>query len=201
MEREPTPAAPRELRGERVLLRPSEPGDLEPILRWFNDAEMTHFLLSHAPIGREEEERWIARTTSEQGASVVYFVICRLEDRLPIGTVSLFDIDRRRRSAGFGIAVGEKSFWGRRLGTDTTRTIVDFGFRDLELERIWLHVHAYNPRGRRAYEKVGFVVEATARRALYHRGAWHDVLAMAILRSEWEALRAWPGDGSRAPSR
>lgn len=157
---------PRELRGERVLLRPPEPGDLELLLRWFNDAEMTHFLLPHAPIGREEEERRIARTSSEQGASVFHFVICRLEDRLPIGTVSLFDIDRHRRSAGFGIAVGEKSFWGRGLGTDATRTIVDFGFRDLELERIWLHVHAYNPRGHRAYAKVGFAVEAVGRRPL-----------------------------------
>ena len=35
--------------------------------------------------------------------------------------------------------------------------IVDFGFAELRLERIWLNVWTENARAQRAYEKAGFV--------------------------------------------
>jgi RimJ/RimL family protein N-acetyltransferase len=90
--------------------------------------------------------------------------------------------------------IGDKSLWGQGLGTDGLNALLDFGFGQLRLERIWLEVYDFNERGRRSYEKCGFVLEGTQRRATFRRGAFHDVHLMAILRDEWAAIdrpRAW----------
>jgi len=37
---------------------------------------------------------------------------------------------------------------------------------------------------------LGFVREGAQREAVYRDGAYHDLIQMAILRSEWEARKA-----------
>ena len=90
--------------------------------------------------------------------------------------------------------VTEKASQGRGLGTDALNCLVDFGFGELRLERIYLHVFDYNARAQRSYEKAGFQTDAILRRSRFHRGEHHDVHLMSILRGDWLAMdrrRAW----------
>jgi RimJ/RimL family protein N-acetyltransferase len=130
-----------------------------------------------------------------QGSTDHHFVICLLEDGRPIGTAGLHGIDLGSGCAEFGIAIGEKDEWGKGYGTDTLRAICDFGFGELRLERIGLLVYAGNERGRRAYEKAGFTLEGTYRRAHFSRGRHEDVHVMSLLRDEWDAMGEARGTG------
>jgi RimJ/RimL family protein N-acetyltransferase len=67
-----------------------------------------------------------------------------------------------------------------------------YGFGQLSLHRISLDVHAFNPRARRVYEKVGFVAEGVLREE--HRWADQriDVTIMSILAREWQRHRGYP---------
>ena len=163
-------------------------------VRWFNDADVLHNLAMRTPLSGAAEERWFDAMLERQGSTDHHFVICVLEDGRPIGTVGLHGIDMAEGNAEFGIAIGEPEFWNRGYGTDATRAICDFGFGELRLERIGLHVYAGNERARRAYEKAGFVHEGTLREAHYHHGTRVDVHVMGLLRREWAALthrRSW----------
>ncbi len=106
-----------------------------------------------------------------QGKTDYHFVICRLADDKPIGTVGLHDLDFVNGNAEFGISIGEKGEWNKGYGTDALRAICDFGFGELRLERIELEVYADNARGRRSYEKAGFGLEGTLRRRHFARAA------------------------------
>ncbi len=75
--------------------------------------------------------------------------------------------------------------WGKGYGTDAVNAIVGFGFAELRLERIWLNVWTENDRARRAYEKAGFVLEATLRHDRYEGGRYTSGHVMSILRDEW----------------
>lgn len=179
------------LRGERVWLRPLEKADV--LEATIDDQEMAHYAGFKSPFGRESQERWFDKMLGQMGESQFQFVICPLESKAGIGGCGLRDVDRVNGSAEVSIFMFRGN-WGRGLGTDAINVLLDFGFGELRLERIYLQVFDYNPRAIRSYEKSGFVREAVLRRSRFHRGAHHDVIVMAVLRSEWEALdrrRAW----------
>jgi RimJ/RimL family protein N-acetyltransferase len=179
------------LRGKQVWLRPMEKADVRAPL---DDAELAHFAGFKSPIGGEAAEHWFENKLRPQlGQSVFQFVICPLGSREEIGTCGLRSIDKADGNAELSIFMLRGS-WGRGLGTDAVNALLDFAFGELRLERIYLHVFDYNPRAIRSYEKSGFVREALLRRSRFHRGAHHDVIVMAILRTEWDALdrkRSW----------
>ena len=185
------------IRGQHVYLRAAERADLPTFVRWFNDAEVLENLAMFAPMSHVAEEAWFETMLAEQGRTRYHFVICMLTDDRPIGTIGLEEINERDGRAEFGIAIGERAEWGKGYGTDATRAICDFGFGELRLERISLLVYQGNARGRRAYEKAGFVHEGTMRRAHFARGEHHDVHVMSLLRDEWLGLthrRSWAPD-------
>ena len=191
---QPAPPSNPIIRGEKVFLRPSERSDLDNFVRWFNDADVQRNLAMRAPMGRGAEERWFDSMVERQGKRDYHFVICLLADGRAIGTTGLHEVDLESGSAAFGIAIGETDEWGKGYGTDTLNAICDFGFGELRLERIWLDVYSGNTRGQRAYQKAGFQVEGTLRRAIFKNGRHDDVLRMSLLRDEWKALpRRRPG--------
>jgi RimJ/RimL family protein N-acetyltransferase len=175
----------------RVFLRPFEASDAETYRRWRADAGPMALTGWHerAPLSLAQVERRIAGLAEDQGKDVYTFLICLTSDERPIGEVMLFDIDRLNGSAEVGIFIGEPDEWGKGYGTDAVRAIVEFGFAELRLERVWLEVGTENPRARRAYEKAGFTHEATLRHDRFEGGRYTDGHVMSILRDEWLALR------------
>lgn len=185
------------IRGERVYLRGSERSDIPLFVRWFNDAEMASYISARAPMSQVGEEAWFTQMAAQQGKDAYHFVICRVEDDQPIGTVGLFDLDLVNGKAGIGISIGEKALWGQGYGTDAMLALLDFGFGQLRLERMWLEVYDFNRRAIRSYEKCGFRLEGTQRHAMYKQGRFMDVHLMSILRDEWaaqERKRMWEYD-------
>ncbi len=77
--------------------------------------------------------------------------------------------------------------WGRGYATEAALAIVDFGFRDLQLHRVWSWCIADNVASARVLERVGFRPEGRLRENEYFKGRWWDTLLYGLLRSEWKA--------------
>jgi RimJ/RimL family protein N-acetyltransferase len=174
--------------GTKVYLRPVEREDAAQFQPWFNDPEVTRYLLVHRPLSRKMEEDFIDKMAgSEQ--DMILAVVVRGCDRL-VGVTGFHQINPKNRSACFGITIGDKSAWGKGYATEATALMAGYAFEALNLNRVWLHVFEYNPRGIRAYERVGFRREGVLRRGQYREGRYWDTVVMAILREDWDALRA-----------
>ena len=188
---------PHLIRGEHIFLRPAERDDLPLFVEWLNDAEVARHLTVRAPLSQAAEEGWFDSMQHRQGKTDYHFVICLIAAGKPIGTAGLHEIHWEDGNAEFGIAIGDKEEWNQGYGTDALRAICDFGFDELRLQRIELLVYAGNQRARRSYEKAGFTLEGTLRRAHYAHGEHKDVHVMSLLRDEWAALphrRSWEWD-------
>ncbi|MGZ4147465.1 MAG: GNAT family N-acetyltransferase [Actinomycetota bacterium] len=169
------------LEGSLVRLRAYEPADVGRLNALINDLEVSEGLGLSMPQPDEGFEAFVDRVAKEPKSAT--FVIERLEDREPVGGCSLFEIETSGRSAMLGIWLG-KPYWDAGLGTDAVRTLCRFGFRHMNLHRIELNVFASNPRAKRAYEKVGFVVEGTRRSSEFVRGRHVDSFVMGLLAEE-----------------
>ncbi|MFO8034511.1 MAG: GNAT family protein [Candidatus Bipolaricaulota bacterium] len=175
------------LYGERTRLRAMEREDISTFMRWFNDPEVRRYLLMYEPMSRVKEERWFEEMLQRKG-EFLYAIDAETEAGwVTIGNLGLHRVDWKNRTATLGIVLGEKAYWGQSYGTDAARTMLRFAFHELNLHRVELETHSFNPRAQRCYEKLGFRHEGTRREALYREGRYYDSYTMAILREEFEA--------------
>lgn len=173
--------------GEQVRLRGIEQSDLPRFVTWLNDAEVRQHLLVHLPLSLADEEVWFEQMSKQPAEEHPLVIeVKTAEGWTPIGNTSFHNLNWRDRSAEFGIFIGEKRFWNQGYGSEAIRLMLQHGFNNLNLYRIYLHVYETNPRAIRAYERAGFVQEGRLRHGRFLNGHYIDVLLMAILRPEWQ---------------
>jgi len=188
--------------GLKTRLRRIERQDIPTFVRWFGDPQVREYLLMNRPISTAEEERWFERQLDRHDAEM--FAIEAAVDStgsatagstvqisaatqwVHIGNGGLESVNWTHRFAELGIVIGEKEYWNRGFGTDAVRTLVRYGFQEMNLHRIYLHVYEDNARAIRAYEKCGFQHEGRLRDGVYRRGRYYDLLVMSILSHEFE---------------
>jgi RimJ/RimL family protein N-acetyltransferase len=171
--------------GSQVYLRPLERSDLnERYLGWMNDPEVTKYLESGTfPSTILDLEAFYAGVTGSK-QQVIFAIVDTISDQ-HIGNIKLGPIHWIHRSATLGILIGDKTCWGRGIGSEATRLAVEYGFERLNLRRIDLGVFADHESAVRCYEQVGFKAEGRMREALFREGEYRDRIWMGLLRSEY----------------
>jgi RimJ/RimL family protein N-acetyltransferase len=166
--------------GAVTRLRAIEESDLEWINANFWNPNVTRFLVATWPQPVSGTRAFWERHRGE--ADDQAFLI-ETHAGTPLGAGTLEGIQRRARTAELGIWLAEPH-WGRGYGTDAVRTMCRFGFREMNLRRIALHVYDMNPRGARAYERVGFREEGRLRGDQFVDGSHSDVIVMGLMAGE-----------------
>lgn len=75
--------------------------------------------------------------------------------------------------------------WGQGFTTEAARAMVDAGFRELGLHRIWADCDPDNVASWRVLEKIGMRREGHLVENAFIKGEWVDSLIYAILAREW----------------
>jgi RimJ/RimL family protein N-acetyltransferase len=165
-----------------VELAPLRAADSDLLFEWVNDHDLVVRSAPFRPIPRVEHDAWFERIREREDVRI--FGI-REGARL-VGTCQLHSIHPVHRSAELQIRIGAADARGRGVGTAATTRLLEIGFNELGLHRVYLHVFRTNKAARRLYERIGFRVEGVEREAACIEGTWIDVLLMAILASEFE---------------
>jgi RimJ/RimL family protein N-acetyltransferase len=199
------------IRGEKVWLRPFERDDIDTSLRAINDREIADLVGFTGPVSKQMSEKWFdEEVLKRHGEREFYFSICELGSTDLIGQCGFHHVDAGVR-ADVGIFLLPE-YAGRGYGTDAMNALLDYGFGELGLQRIGLHVSPGNARAIRSYEKCGFSHEGRLRSFRRRRGEVVDDLVMSILRQDWDALdrpKSWqlpppakaPKRRARAPAK
>lgn len=170
------------LETERLVLRPFEPRDAPTVERELSRVEFARMLrIPHPyPVGGGAE--WIV--TAQPGRD--FAVELRASGEL-VGGISIIETREHRRAVlAYWCAA---AYWGKGYTTEAVRAVVDYGFRELELNRIHADCHGDNPGSRRVLEKAGLTFEGRQRQHSFRVDRFADKLQFGVLRSEWEARR------------
>jgi RimJ/RimL family protein N-acetyltransferase len=150
---------------------------------WLADAEVRRWLAAlDKPPTLEEEIEWYEDTRANPDN--VLWAIETLDGQL-VGTCELRAALKHSR-AELGISIHDKEQWNKGYGTDAVNLVLEYGFEDMELNRIELTTDEDNVRGRRCYEKCGFVEEGTLRQHRFVEGRFGNTIVMSILREDWQ---------------
>jgi RimJ/RimL family protein N-acetyltransferase len=140
--------------GELVTLRPVSVEDADAMWEMVNDPEGKELTDTTATFTYEQIRDWCSSRPDEDERLDLAIVENATGDY--VGEAVLNEYDADRDSANFRIALRGPAWYGRGLGTEATRLIVDHGLGAIGLRAITLSVLAVNPRAIRAYEKARF---------------------------------------------
>jgi RimJ/RimL family protein N-acetyltransferase len=171
------------LHGNRVTLRAVEREDQATFWAYDNDLELALLWSSDlGPVSMATLEARFDKSIAESEPN--YWFAIEADDRV-IGLCTLMDFDQTARTCTLGIAIGDRPYLSKGYGRDAVSTLVDYGFRYLNMHRIWLGVLSSNERAIRSYKACGFREEVRRRRHVWVDGDLRDEIMMGLLRSEW----------------
>jgi aminoglycoside 6'-N-acetyltransferase len=165
-----------ELHGDRVVLRPVAPGDLDALTTMFEAPGMDEWWPG-------QDRARLARELVDHDDDLVVWTV--VVDGEVAGTIQSYEErDPEYRHAGIDVAL-HPDFHGRGIGSDAVRTLARHLIEDDGHHRLVIDPAAANARAIRCYEKVGFRPVGVLRR--YERGrdgTFHDGLLMDLLADE-----------------
>ena len=173
----------------RLILRPFRHADAAHLFAIYADPDVYRYV----PIGGwkhvDEAHQRIARdinTMAEGG--YVRLAVERREDSRVIGEVLLFNLvpDSRRAELGYALA---RAAWGSGYVQEALPPLIDFGFGDMDLNRLHAVIDPRNAASARVLERMGFKHEGTLREHYITRGETTDGGLYGLLRSDWKAHR------------
>lgn len=170
------------IKGEKVTLRPFMDGDFPFIEECLKDPEVLKLTGSSSDFDRESTLQWY-NTRNGQTDRLDLAIIDRSQDFL-VGEVVVNLYDEENHSMNFRILIGPR---GRNqgLGTEATRLIIDYIFKNTTLKELTLSVFDFNPRAKYVYEKVGFITNSIDENDLEFEGKWIDSINMNLTRENW----------------
>jgi RimJ/RimL family protein N-acetyltransferase len=170
------------LPGHRVGLRPIRLDDVDDILTWVNDPAVTrNFADLSKTITREQELAFLQRTLDSDTERLFAIVD---QQGAYLGNAGLHKIYWPARNGRLGIVLGMPGSRGRGLGVEVLSLLVQLGFSELGLHKLWLIHFASNDRMRHIAGKLGFQEEGVLRDEYFHADGFHDMVRHGLLATD-----------------
>jgi ribosomal-protein-alanine N-acetyltransferase len=97
-----------------------------------------------------------------------------------IGNIKLGPINWEHANAGVSYFIGEKNYWSRGIATSIVKTVVDFGFKKLNLEKINAGYYSTNLGSAVVLERCGFLIEGTRKNNFVSQGERIDGILVGL---------------------
>ncbi len=171
---------------ERVRIRELRKEDSQKYFEWINKRELVIFNSTYSPISEWNHNSWFDSVTKNNKIKIFSIVVDNdSTEEMLIGSCSLRNIDTLNQNAELQIRIGEESYQNRGIGIKVIQMLVEFGFRDLNLNRIYLDVFQNNKRAIKTYAKCGFIEEGVKRESEFINGEFINIIQMSILSKEF----------------
>jgi RimJ/RimL family protein N-acetyltransferase len=140
---------------DRLVLRRMTEADLDDLISLHNDPVVMRFLTGGKPVSREQVEREYHDVFSKDG----YWVAAERGTGAFHGWFAFHptpDRDAGQRELGYRL---RRLAWGKGYATEGSRALIERGFADPAIRRVWAQTMAVNIPSRRVMEKAGLTLE------------------------------------------
>jgi len=173
------------LEGKQIYLRPITHADAEGNYPdWLNDSEVCRYN-SHGDTlyTREMARSYIARVSNDSSYAV--FAICLADTDRHIGNIALQQISSKNQSAELAILIGEPNVFGKGIGYEAGKLLLEYAFDALKLHRLYCGTHAENRAMQRLALALGMREEGKQRDAIFKNGKFADIVLYAIVQNDY----------------
>lgn len=143
-------------RSSRLLLRPPEPRDVEPLSAMWSDPETMRYIGKGVPWTRDEVAARVERgALAHAKLGMCFWTVVRAEDDAVLGQCGVVPIDFNGPEHELGYRFG-RDHWGKGYATEAAALAASHAFGPLGLARLVAVTYPENTPSRRVLTKAGF---------------------------------------------
>src|SRR5262249_41459048 len=161
-----------------VLIRAFEDDDLPALHAFRTDYEASHLAYATVLPERLDDLREFVRNVRASSTDMMW-TIADPEGK-PIGVYNIYSIDWINHTLYTASSICSTGMRGRGIGTAARRTVLDFVFNRMGIERCYGEYLTFNEASRRAHEKVGAEVAGVRKQAYVYEGRLVDVVVYQV---------------------
>lgn len=177
------------LKTERLVLKKLRKKDIPLIVKYAGDKEVSKFTLNMPFPYLEKDAIWwinFAETCFEEKSRYVFGIFLKNTDEF-IGGISI-EGQNVHQLADLGYWITKK-YWNKGFMTEALNKIIEFGFKDLKLNKIYAQHLLENISSGIVMQKVGMVKEAEMLDHNFSKGNFRSVAQYRILKREYDLLK------------
>ncbi|MBP1992142.1 GNAT family N-acetyltransferase [Paenibacillus eucommiae] len=170
---------------ERLLLRPFELTDASKVQELAGDIEVAKTTLSIPyPYPDGAAESWISgcKERSQEGVGFTYAIVSKDNHSL-IGCMSI-NVSKSHKRGELAYWLG-KPFWGHGYATEAARRLVAFGFKELDLNKVWAAAMTKNPASSNVMKKVGMKLEGQFQQHILKWNEFEDLVFYGLTKRDY----------------
>lgn len=174
------------LKTERLILRRMEKSDYKDVFAYASDARVSEYLLwsPHTDISQTKS---YLRNIDAKYKRAEFYDWGIVYDGSLIGTVGFTSLDTANNVGEIGYVLSSK-YWGLGIAVEAAERIIEFGFSQLNLDRIEARYMVENLASRRVLDKLSMKNEGVFRSCMKVKGKRRDIAVASILREEYEGM-------------
>jgi aminoglycoside 6'-N-acetyltransferase len=152
----------------RIVLKPLTDEHLPLLYKWNADPDVLYWTEGGEDIVRSYDKDVVHKIFGGVSQNAFCFLI--EVDGVPVGecwlqkmnlnnVLTMYDsaVEVRR----IDMAIGEKGYWNKGIGSEFIPMVIDFAFNSQHIDVLHCFCEDYNPRSRRMWEKSGFTLILT----------------------------------------
>lgn len=147
---------------------------------WRNDPSVFKWCRQYSLITQSDHDAWLERLKSDH--SIKMFSIVTTSSQ-PVGVCGLTSIDKHNQTAEFSLYIAPKE-QSKGYGKDALWSLLNHGFFDLNLNRIWGETFDGNP-ALDMFIDLGMKEEGTLRASYFRSGKYINSKIVSMLRDEF----------------
>ncbi len=152
-----------EIKSEKLYLRELLPKDVtKDYVTWLNDPEVNTYLESRFVKHTLESVKEYVKGVFYDDQYYMFGIFLRKNSKY-VGNIKLGPINLHHKRSEIGLMIGDKSAWGRGVGTEAIKMVTKFGFNELNLLKISAGMYESNIFSKKSFEKVGYKAEGLYR--------------------------------------
>lgn len=161
-----------------ITVRMLESDDLATVLSWRNDPRIRSYMFNSNVITTSEHVAWFKSSALNSNRCLLLV----LKEDIPFGFAQ-FHISNPNAVADWGFYVDPNGPKGQ--GRDLCRSVLSFGFNELNLNRVTGQVLSGNIRSIELHKRMGFSREGELRAHHFTKSGYQNVHLFGLLASEW----------------
>jgi [ribosomal protein S5]-alanine N-acetyltransferase len=169
---------------DRLLLRQLRSSDSADVFHYFSMDEVTKYydLESFTAVEQAEQliEKFNQRFENNQGYR--WGITLKAEDRV-IGSCGFHSWEKRHFRAEIGYELSPE-YWRKGIMAEVLRAVLQYGFSQLEINRIQAFIDRDNVSSRKLLEKAGFKEEGTLKDYFFEKNRFVDAVIFSVVQRE-----------------